>query len=359
MTQDAAENKSSIGSSVKKALAKAGITRLIIFTFFIVLCIMADAAGISVPSMLGFTVKRAGMYGVMALAMLPAIQCGIGLNLGMTLGVLAGLVSTLLCIEYGLTGWPAFLFSAILGSVIALPVGYLYGKLLNKLKGSEMTVSTYVGFSIVSLLCVGWMLFPFKNNALTYALGPGLRPTHNMNTSYGALLNNFMAFRIGKMTIPTGMVAFFLLCCFGMWLFSRSKTGTAMIAAGSNPRFAEAAGINVDQMRMIGTILSTVIAAVGIVVYQQGYGFLQLYQAPRQMGFIAASAILIGGASVTKAKVSHVIIGVTLFQGLLTLGIQVANKYVPGGGMAEAFRIIISNGIILYALATSGGASRE
>jgi simple sugar transport system permease protein len=340
-------------------MANIGITRIIILAFFIILCVLADMGGIYVPSMLGFTLKRAGMNGVLALAMLPAIQCGIGLNLGMTLGVLAGLVSSLLSIEYGLTGWPAFSFSVILGMMLAVPIGYLYGLLLNRLKGSEMTVSTYVGFSIVSLLCVGWMAFPFRNIALKYALGPGMRPTHNMTTSYGALLNNFLSFNAGGMAIPTGLILFFLLCCFIMWLFTRSKTGAAMIAAGSNPRFAEAVGINVNYMRLIGTTLSTVIAAVGIIVYQQSYGFLQLYQAPRQMGFIAASAILIGGASVTKAKVSHVIIGVTLFQGILALGIQVANKYVPGGGMAEAFRIIISNGIILYALATSGGASRE
>lgn len=359
MIKDAPKTNASIGGSFKKGLASVGTTRLIIIAFFILLCVMADAGGISVPSMLGFTVKRAGMYGVMALAMLPAIQCGIGLNLGMTLGVLAGLVSSILCIEYGLTGWSGFWFAVVLGSLISIPVGYLYGLLLNKLKGNEMTVSTYVGYSIVSLMCVGWMLIPFNNSALNWALGAGLRVTHNMNTSFGSLLNNFLAFKIGDMVVPTGLVIFFLLCCLAMWLFSRSKTGAAMIAAGGNPRFAEAAGINVDKMRLIGTTLSTVIAAVGIIVYEQSYGFMQLYAAPRQMGFIAASAILIGGASVTKAKVSHVIIGVFLFQGLLTLGIQVANKYVPGGGMAEAFRIIISNGIILYALATSGGATRE
>ena len=40
--------------------------------------------------------------------------------------------------------------------------------------------------------------------------------------------------------------------------------------------------------------LRTMLAAVGIIVYGQSYGFMQLYQAPRQMGFLAASAILIG-----------------------------------------------------------------
>ena len=128
-----------------------------------------------------------------------------------------------------------------------------------------------------------------------------------------------------------------------------------MQAVGNNPRFAESVGINVDRMRIVGTVLSTVLGAVGILVYSQSYGFMQLYTAPRQMGFIAASAILIGGAS---TKISHVLIGTFLFQGVLTLGMPVANVLVPGSTISETLRILISNGIILYALTKSGGESR-
>ena len=121
---------------------------------------------------------------------------------------------------------------------------------------------------------------------------------------------------------------------------------------------SEATGINVDRMRIVGTMLSTVLGAVGILVYSQSYGFMQLYTAPRQMGFIAASAILIGGASTSRCKISHVIIGTFLFQGVLTLGMPVANMLVPGTTLSETLRILISNGIILYALTKSGGGSR-
>ena len=95
-----------------------------------------------------------------------------------------------------------------------------------------------------------------------------------------------------------------------------------------------------------------------VPVNSQSYGFMQLYTAPRQMGFIAASAILIGGASTSRCKISHVIIGTFLFQGVLTLGMPVANMLVPGTTLSETLRILISNGIILYALTKSGGGSR-
>ena len=49
-----------------------------------------------------------------------------------------------------------------------------------------------------------------------------------------------------------------------------------MSAAGANPRFAEATGLNVDKMRIIGTMLSTMLGAVGIIVYAQSFGFIQV-----------------------------------------------------------------------------------
>jgi len=342
----------------KPLVTKLGMPRLVILAFFVLLCVMAGLYGISVPAMIGNVLKRTGMFGVLALAMLPGIQSGISLNMGMTAGIIGGLLSTLIALETNMTGWGAFFFSVVVGCLFAMPIGWLYSKLLNRLKGNEMTVSTYVGFSFVSLMSIAWMLLPFKNPKITWALGTGLRVMHNMDDSFGSILNNLWSFTVFGITVPTGLLLFFFLCCALMWLFSRSKTGTAMIAAGSNPRFAEAAGINVDRMRTIGTTISTVIAAVGIIVYSQSFGFMQLYSGPRQMGFIAASAILIGGASVTRAKVSNVILGTFLFQGVLALGIQVANAAIAEGGLSEVMRILISNGIILYALTQSGGESR-
>ena len=344
----------------KQLVRKMGVPRTIICLFFIYLCLAAVLYDISVPMMLSNVLVRVGMYGILALAMLPGIQCGIGLNMGMTIGCIAGLLSTVISLQYDMVGFPALIFSCVGGALIAIPLGWAYALLLNRMKGNEMTISTYVGFSFVSLMCIGWMLLPFTNTKIIWLLsGHGLRVTHSLLGSFGHLLDNFLSFEIFGATVPTGLLLFFLLCCGVMWLFSRSKMGIAMSAAGSNPRFAEASGINVDHMRTLGTVLSTVIAAVGIVIYSQAFGYAQLYTAPRQLGFIAASAILIGGATVSKAKVSHVIVGVFLFEGVLALGQQIANAAVAGGGLSEVMRIMISNGIILYALTQSGGASRD
>ena len=338
---------------------KLGIPRVIIGVFFVLLCFMCLWYDLSLSTLLSNTVVRMGMNSIMVLAMVPGIQCGISLNLGLPIGLVAGLIGGLLTIELGIPGWLGFLFAIAVGCVIAAICGYLYAQLLNRLKGEEMSVTTYVGFSIVSLMCIAWLVLPFKSLKLRWPLGTGLRNTIGLDsTNFKQLLNNFLSFSVGDFFVPTGLLLFMVLCCWLVWLFSRSRTGVAMQAVGNNPRFAEAAGINVDKMRIVGTTLSTVLGAVGILVYSQSYGFMQLYTAPRQMGFVAASAILIGGASTSRCKISHVLIGTFLFQGVLTLGMPVANVLVPGSTISETLRILISNGIILYALTKSGGESR-
>lgn len=340
-------------------VAKLGIPRVIIGVFFILLCFMTLWYDLSLSTLLSNTVVRMGMNAVMVLAMVPGIQCGISLNLGLPIGLVAGLIGGLLTIELGIPGWGGFLFAIVVGSVIAAVCGYLYALMLNRLKGEEMSVTTYVGFSIVSLMCIAWLVLPFQSLKLRWPLGTGLRNTIGLDsTNFKHILNNFLAFKIGGFEVPTGLLLFVALCCGIVWLFSRSKTGIAMQAVGNNPRFAQASGIDVDKMRIVGTVFSTVLGAVSILVYSQSYGFMQLYTAPRQMAFVAASAILIGGASTTRCKISHVLIGTFLFQGVLTLGMPVANVLVPGSTISETLRILISNGIILYALTKSGGDSR-
>ena len=103
-------------------------------------------------------------------------------------------------------------------------------------------------------------------------------------------------------------------------------------------------------------VVSTWLGAVGILMYEQGFGFIQLYMGPFWMALPAVSAILIGGASVNKASIPNVIIGTFLFQGIVTMTPTVMNSAFHMD-MSEVIRVIVSNGMILYALTrkTEGG----
>ncbi len=333
-----------------------GIPRLIILGFFLLLCVMAVFLGLDFAELMSSSLVRIGMNGILVLAILPSIVCGTGPNFGLSLGILCGLLGGLIAMELTLNGFTNF-FAAIAFSIpLSVLVGYGYGLLLNKVKGSEMMFAIFVGWSVVSVMKIGWLVLPFNSPEMAWPIGRGVRVTIALlNREVSQLLNNLWAFNVGGVIIPTGLLLFFVICCFILWLFMRSKTGMAMYAAGDNPRFARAAGINVDRQRIIGTIVSTFIGAVGILVYAQSFGFYQLYDGPMMMPFIAIAAILIGGASIRKASITNVIVGTFLFFGILVVAMPVANAFAADiASMAEITRQIIQNGIILYALMQAG-----
>ena len=70
-----------------------------------------------------------------------------------------------------------------------------------------------------------------------------------------------------------------------------------------------------------------------------------------------AEIILIGGASVNKASIANVVIGTFLFQGIVTMTPTVMNNMIHMD-MSEVIRIIVSNGMILYALTRKTEGSR-
>ena len=339
----------------KKIIDRYGFPKVTITIMLIVLCFSAFVQQQSLPGLLKDSLVRIGMNGVLVLAMVPGIISGTGLNFGLSLGIIGGLIAGCISVELNLRGNGALVTAVLISIPINILIGYLYGWLLNRVKGDEMTVGTYMGFSMVSLMSIGWLLMPFKSPEMIWAIGgKGLRTTIALTGRFAKTLDGISVNFYGN-ALPIGTLAFFMLSCLGMWLFLRSKTGVAMMAAGDNPKFASASGISVDAQRMKGIIISNVLGGVGILVYAQSFGFLQLYQAPLMMPFAAIAAILIGGATAKKATITNVISGVILFQALLTISLPVINKAMPEGNLSEVIRIIVSNGVILYALTKAGG----
>ncbi len=335
----------------KQFVTDFGWPRIIIFFFLVSLFLAAPFVGVRIDASLSDVINRFGQNGLFVLAMVPMIQSGCGLNFGLSIGIIAGLIGATLSVQLGIAG--AFGFFGALGLALpfAIMFGWLYGKLLNKVKGEEMTIAMYVGFAGVMFMCIMWLVLPFDSPTMIWAYaGKGLRTTITVEGFYDRVLNNFLALRLGdSFVFPTGEILFVLFSAFLVWLFFRTKTGTAMTAVGSNPDYARASGISSDRMRIISVIISTVLGAAGILVYQQSYGFIQLYTAPLQMPFAAVAAILIGGASVNKASMLNVLIGTFLFQGILTMTPSVINSALQTD-ISEVVRIIISQGIIIYAL---------
>ena len=343
---------------IREALQEFGLPRLIIAGFLLLMFIIAPFTGVNFWSQVTNVINRFSWNAVLVLAMVPMVHSGCGLNFGLPVGIIAGLLGATLSIELGFTGPVSFLMAILISTPFAILFGVLYGWLLNKIKGGEMMIATYVGFSVVSFFCMMWLVLPYKKPDMAWGFeGTGLRTTFPIDKYYGGVLSNFLKIQIGRLVIPTGAILFFAALALLIWAFLHTKTGTAMTAVGSNPTFARAAGINVDKIRMLSVVMSTWLGAIGILVYEQGFGFVQLYNAPFNMALPAVSAILIGGATANKASITNVVIGTILFQGIVTMTPTVMNGLI-NLDISEVLRMVVSNGMILYALTRKTEVSR-
>ena len=335
---------------IKRFVADFGLPRVIITVYLLGLFLMAPVVGASLAGAISDTLIRIGMNGIMVLSLVPMVQSGCGLNFGLSLGVIAGLLGATSSLEMGYVGVCGFLFAILVSQVFGAIFGFGYGTLLNRVKGGEMMIATYVGFSSVMVMSIAWLVLPFKSPVMIWGYGgEGLRTTISVEGFWRHILDDFLAIQVHDFKFPTGTILFFLFVSLMVWAFFHLKIGTAMTAVGSNPSYARASGINVNRMRVISVVLSTMLGAAGIIVYQQSFGFIQLYNGPLYMAFPAVAAILIGGAGVNKASLANVFIGVALYQGILIMTPLIFNTVLKLD-MSDVIRIIVSQGMILYAL---------
>ena len=339
-------------------LKKVSFSTAVVGGLYLLLLILGASTGIRLSVLLTDTLHLAGVWALFSLASVPAIQSGTGPNFALPVGIVCGLLAMVLLMVMNVTGLTLLILSSLLAIVFGCFAGYLYGRLMNGVKGSEMAIAPYTGFAVVFFFSMVWLVLP-TTELTRFPLGDGTRHMLQLDVwNADNLLSQFLQFDIFGVAIRTGEKLIIAIACILMWMFFRTRTGIGISAVGSNPMFAKATGINVDKSRIIANIISTCVAALGVIVYSNGFGFVQLYDAPLFWAFPAVAAILVGGASAQRSKVSNVIIGVFLFQGLMSIALPVLSNVVPTTEIINPIRQVIQNGVILYALtrmSTGGG----
>jgi len=347
------------GFDIRSSIRRVPLAPVIIGGFWIAVLIAAAFLELPWLTYISDSIQRFAIWGMLVLAMVPSIQSGTGPNFAIQVGICSGLLAMAIAVQFGFMGMSFILVGAVLAIGISLVLGYFYGHLMNAVKGSEMAIATYTGLAITFVFYFIWIAVPFDHPLLVMFLGAGLRNSVALGGIEAAhILDDAWEINILGLQMSGVTVLVLLVACLLMWLFFRSKTGISISAVGANPVFAKAVGINVDRSRITANMLSTSVAAVGIIVYAQSFGNLQLYDFPMWMAFPAVAAILVGGATAQRSKVIHVIIGTLLFQGLLATVPPVFNVILQGEDMTDALRMVIQNGIILYALTKMTGGAK-
>ncbi len=390
---------------IREILQKNAVT-----VMFVVLCIIGlICSGQTVSYVMYELFGRLSRNAFIVLALIIPIVAGMGINFAITIGAMAAQIAALWVIEWGISGLTGFLVAMLMTMPIAAFFGYLIGKLMNKMKGQEMIGGLILGYFANGLyqllfLFIFGNLISLKAPGLVIKGSTGVANTIDLSTDRGfkyaldgllrvsfstavLIICGIMAvgalvmFAMKKMEkkkaftyagicvgaiamvqlpvvknlfsmVSVPMVTFFvvgLLCIFNNALM-KTKIGQQFRAVGQNRTVANASGINVDRVRVIAIVISTVLAGWGQLIFVQNMGSFQTYGAHEQVGLYAGAAILVGGASIKKATNGQALLGCILFHLLFIVAPSAGKNLFGDAAIGEYFRVFISYGVIALAL---------
>ena len=203
-------------------------------------------------------------------------------------------------------------------------------------------------YQLIVLYAMG-PIIPIKHSSLVLPRGYGIRNTVNL-LSMRQCLDNLLAIRIGSVRIPVVPFLIIAILCFIVVWFKKTKLGQDMRAVGQDMEVARAAGIKVEETRIMSIIISTVLAGFGMVIYLQNMGTLNTYNSHTQIGMFCIAALLVGGASVDKASIGNVFLGVILFHLMFIVAPKAGMNLIGQAQLGEYFRVFVSYAVITVAL---------
>lgn len=381
----------------------------VVVVFFTVLCILAYMiAGQAPYVVMSDLINRVMRNSIMVLALIIPILAGMGLNFGIVVGAMSAQAAIIFITHWRLGGVAGVVAALVISTVISVICGYLLGRLFNKTRGQEMITGMIAGYFgngiylLIFLVLLGTII-PFWDPELSISTGIGIKDTLNMQKNMkGALDQVFelkfsivlmitfglftlytawkalkkkedvkkLAIRwaiwgvalavvlnapvlgkvVAKCDVPIVTLLFIILVSILCQYITKTKLGQDFRSVGSDIKTAEASGINVDRIRILATIFSTVLAGWGQFVFLQNMGTFSTYTAQQNVGTFSIAALLVGGASIDKANVKQAFTGVVLFQLLFLLAPAAGTKIFNDSQVGEYFRTVISNGVIAVAL---------
>ena len=394
-----------------KSKLREGLRNNIVTIMFIVLCAICMAFSGYTPSYVLYELfGRLSRNMFIVLSLIIPIIAGMGINFAITIGAMAAQIACILVLEWGVPGIGGLALTALLTVPLASVFGFFIGKLLNKMKGQEMIGGMILGYfanGLYQLLCLFIFdnIIPINNPNLTITGSSGIANTMDLTRDGGMagtlerlwrlpanqaalvfaaviaviLIISYvrshrknarvLAIQLAALVIAAavmqleavkslfsmvqipmatfGIVA--LLCLMNVAIM-RTRLGQQFRAVGQNRVVANEAGINVDRVRIIAIVISTVLAGWGQLIFVQNMGAFQTYGAHEQVGLYAGAAILVGGASVVRATNTQALIGTVLFHLMFILAPAAGKNLFGDAAIGEYFRVFICYGVIAVAL---------
>jgi simple sugar transport system permease protein len=341
--------------TMKKIRIRSFLADNLVAELFLALTVVSiPLSGYSSQFIIGEILTRIGRNAFLVFSLILPIMAGMGINFGMVLGAMAGQIGLIFAMDWGISGVQGLVFAALIGMPVSVFLGWIAGEILNRARGREMVTSYILGFffngiyQFVVLYMFGSVV-PLHNRAIALSRGFGVRNTLNLDP-VRQVLDNLLTIKIDGVNIPISSYLIIAVLCFFIVWFKKTKLGQDMRAVGQNQSVSNSAGIPVEKTRIISIIISTLLACIGQIIFLQNMGNMQTYNAHDQTGFFAAAAILVGGASATKASIPNCFAGVVLLHLMYIVVPRAGQNLFGNANIGEYFRQFIGYGVIALAL---------
>ncbi|SFH99374.1 simple sugar transport system permease protein [Tindallia magadiensis] len=386
------------------------VGNMVTILFVIICWIGFYYSGLTFSFLLDDVITRMVRNSFLVLALLLPVMAGMGLNFAIVLGAMCAQAAVIMVTHWEIPGMKGIFITVLLTTPLAILLGYLTGKLFNRTKGQEMITGLILGFfsngiyQFIFLLLLGSVI-PFENETLVLSSGVGLRTTvdlagglryaiddvwylpftvtaimagiaaighgvyrylkgiptldhapgakkYLLSAAVGALLIGWSFYirstvsYINFIKVPVLTVALIALLCLFTSYFVRTKLGQDFRTVGQDRHIAQVSGIHSDNTRLLAMILSTTLASWGHIIFLQNLGTFSTYGSHEQIGLYSVAALLIGGASVTNAKISHALLGTFLFHTLFIVSPLAGRNLFGDAQLGEYFRVFVAYGVI-------------
>ena len=246
--------------------------------------------------------------------------------------------------------WQVEFVYALAAVAVVLFAFILIRRLIMRKNPILLQIETFRAFIIKSILCGVLMIFAIVSSAQIYywyieharqaLLTPGIRLDQ---------LEGIPSFVVEISRVdPVPAVIGLIIVAIGLFMvyFTRTKLGQDCRAVGQSQPIANVSGIDIDRTRIIATVISTVLAAWGMIIFVQDMGHVSTYTMHRNIGFFSVAAILVGGATAARASVKNAIIGVVLFHAMFAVSPAVGIFIFDDANAGEYMRTSMVYGVI-------------
>ena len=239
--------------------------------------------------------NRQGLYGVITIGVAVLIITGaIDLSIGSVVGFSAVALGMMMTSGINLRG----VHTGPIHPFLAVPITLLMGVVIGLVNGLLVTRLKLQSFLVT--LCG---LFVYRGLARYMTLSPvGIEGMLAANPSFRDSLNALRKILIGKnadrvLNFPMEMVVLIVICIVLGLILRKSVVGRYWYAIGYNESAARYSGIATDRYRLVGFVISSLLASLCGVMLLLDYGTANPTDAGETWELYAITGAVLGGCS--------------------------------------------------------------